>query len=319
MKLEPTFIVRDIPIYGDLILAPMAGFSDQPYRRLCREFGSAVSCTEFVLDTSLSYGSRRSEQILSFDPIERPVSVQIFGRDEDTLEQAARQVEQLGVDIVDLNLGCSVPKVLKRGAGACLLQDPARIGRIMARLCRTLSAPVTAKMRLGWDESSLNYLEVAKILEDNGAALIAVHGRTQSQNYDSPANWDAIAEVKQAAHVPVIGNGDVVRVADIERIKRHTGCDGVMIARAAIGNPWIFQRRDLEQVPLGERVAVMGRHLDLMVDFYGDEWGALRFRKHVAKYIRSVPDAARWRHQLMACTCRQEFMAILSSMAQAAQ
>jgi hypothetical protein len=218
--LETFFTVRDIPIYGDLILAPMAGYSDQPYRLLCREFGSAMACTEFVLDSSLSYGSRRTGQMLSFDPAERPVSAQIFGRDEDKLEQAARHVEQLGVDIVDLNLGCSVPKVLKRGAGAYLLQDPARIGRIVARLGRALSVPVTAKIRLGWDEGSLNYLEVAKILEDNGAALIAVHGRAQSQNYDSPANWDPIAEVKQAVRVPVVGNGDVVCAADIERIKR---------------------------------------------------------------------------------------------------
>jgi tRNA-dihydrouridine synthase B len=318
MARKPAFSVRNIPIYGDAILAPMAGFSDQPYRRLCREFGSAMSCTEFVLDSSLAYGSQRSKQMLSFDPAERPVSAQIFGRDEDSLERAGIHVEQLGVDIVDLNLGCSVPKVLKRGAGAYLLQEPARIGSILARLCRALSVPVTAKIRLGWDEDSLNYLEVARILEDNGAALIAVHGRTQSQNYDSPANWDAIAEVKQAAHIPIIGNGDVECVADIERIKRHTGCDGVMIARAAVGNPWIFQRRDLEQVPLAERVAVISRHLDLMVGFYGDEWGPIRFRKHVVKYLRGVPDATRWRKQLTACTCRQEFTAILSAMVQMA-
>src|SRR5262245_15867105 len=261
-SLQPTFMIRDIPVYGDLILSPMAGFSDKPYRLICREYGSAMSYTEFVSVDGILHGNDKTEQMLDFAPSERPMTFQIFGNDEVKIEEAARRIEQLGPSIIDLNMGCSVPKVSGRGAGAGLLREPAKIGRIFARLSKVLSIPVTGKIRLGWDNNSLNYLEVAKILEDNGAALIAVHGRTKAQAYNGTANWDAIAEVKQAVKVPVIGNGDVACVADIERIKRHTGCDGVMIARAAIGNPWIFQRKNIHEVTLDGKARLINWHLN---------------------------------------------------------
>jgi nifR3 family TIM-barrel protein len=250
----------------------------------------------------------RTLQALFFAPTERPVAIQIFGGDEDEIDQAARQVEQLGADIVDVNLGCSAPKVIKRGAGAGLLKEPAKIGRIVARLTRAVAIPVTAKIRLGWDADSRNYMEIAHILQDSGAALVAVHGRLQSQNYDACANWDAIAHVKQALHIPVIGNGDVRTVADIERIKRHTSCDGVMIGRAAIGNPWIFQRRDLAQVSLEERFAMVYRHLDLMTTFYGADRAPLLFRKHALKYLRGLPNVAALRANVLARTHPQEIV-----------
>ena len=311
--LTPSFIVGNIPVYGDLILSPMAGFSDQPYRLICREYGSAMSYTEFVSADGILHGNERTMEMLRFDPFESPVVFQIFGHDEATLEQAARKIEQLGPDIIDLNMGCSVKKISARGSGAALLKDPSKIGRIFAHLTRALSVPVTGKIRLGWDDASLNYLEVAKIIEDNGAALIAVHGRTKEQAYNGQANWDAIAEIKQAVSIPVIGNGDVRTVADIERIKQHTGCDAVMIGRAAVGNPWIFQRKDVHEVTLAEKTALIQRHLDLMLEFYGQERGLILFRKHIVKYIRGLAHSAKIRARLITCTRPEEFIALVNA------
>ncbi len=310
-SVKPTFKVRDIPVYGDLILSPMAGFSDMPYRLICREYGSAMSYSEFVSADGLLHASGRVGQMLAYDPVERPVVFQIFGSDETVLEAAARQIEPLGPDIIDINMGCSVHKVSQRGAGAALLREPAKIGRIFARLSRALTVPVTGKIRLGWDGQSLNYLEVARVMEDNGAALIAVHGRTKEQAYNGQANWDAIAQIKQATRIPVIGNGDVRSVADIERIKQHTGCDAVMIGRAAIGNPWIFQRKDIHQVTLAEKTRLIYRHLELMLDFYGRERGLVLFRKHVVKYVRGLAHIAAVKQELMTCSRPEQFVALV--------
>jgi tRNA-dihydrouridine synthase B len=306
-----TFIVGNIPVYGDLILSPMAGFSDQPYRLICREYGSAMSYTEFVSADGILHGNDRTLEMLRFDPSESPVVFQIFGHDEKVLAEAARKIEQLGPDIIDLNMGCSVKKVSARGSGAALLKDPSKIGRIFARLTHVLTVPVTGKIRLGWDDDSLNYLKVAKVMEDNGAALIAVHGRTKKQAYSGQANWDAIAEIKQAVSIPVIGNGDVRTVADIDRLKQHTGCDAVMIGRVAIGNPWIFQRKDIHEVTLAEKTALIQHHLDLMLKFYGQERGLILFRKHIVKYIRGLAHSAKIRARLITCTHPEEFITLV--------
>ena len=308
----PTFMIRDIPVFGDVILSPMAGFSDKPYRLICREYGSAMSYSEFVSVHAINHGNDRTFQMLEFDPSESPMTFQIFGSDETIIEEAARRIEQLGPDIIDINMGCSVPKVSGKGAGAGLLKDPPKIGRIFNRLTKALSVPVTGKIRLGWDENSLNYLEVAKILEDNGASLIAVHGRTKSQAYNGVANWDAIAEIKQAVRVPVIGNGDVTRVADIARMKQHTRCDAVMIARAAIGNPWIFQGKDIDQVSLSEKARLIHRHLQLMLEFYGEDRGLVLFRKHVVKYVRGLRHSSAVKARLVVCKTPEEFIDLMN-------
>jgi len=308
----PTFMVKNIPVYGDVILSPMAGFSDKPYRLICREYGSAMSYTEFVSADGILRHNDRTWEMLRFDPAESPMVFQIFGSDEDKLVEAARRIEQLGPDIIDINLGCSVRKVSARGAGAALLRDPAKIGRIFSKLTQTLAVPVTGKIRLGWDDTSLNYLQVAKVLQDNGAALVAVHGRTKMQAYNGAANWDAIAEVKQAVSIPVIGNGDVKTVADIARLKQHTGCDAVMIARAAIGNPWIFQGKDIEQVTLAEKAALIERHLNLMLEFYGQERGLVLFRKHIVKYVRGLSHIAQVKTRLITCTRPAEFINLMA-------
>lgn len=308
---SPTFYIREIPVYGDVILSPMAGFSDKPYRKICREYGSAMSYTEFVSVDGILHGNETTRRMLDFHPDESPMVFQIFGNDIDKFEQAARILEPLGPDIIDINMGCSVSKVAGRGSGAALLREPDKIGRLFNRLTTVLSIPVTGKIRLGWNDESLNYLEVVKAMADNGASLVAVHGRTKAQAYKGQANWDAIAEIKQQATIPVIANGDVKTAADIERIKQHTQCDGVMIARAAIGNPWIFQRKEIEEVSLTEKARLIERHLAAMLDFYGPERGLILFRKHVVKYIRGLSHINRIKQQLVTCTKPEEFIGLM--------
>ncbi len=304
------FYVRDLPIYGDLILSPMDGYSDLPFRLICRELGSAMSYTEFVNVDTLQHGRKRNSvswQKLAYDPSERPMTFQIYGHDEDRLVAAAQRLLEMEPNSIDINMGCYVKDIAERGAGSGMLRCPDKIGRVFARLSRTLPVPVTGKIRLGWDDHTRNHVAVAKILEDNGASLIAVHGRTKAQAYKGNADWDAIAEVKQAVRIAVIGNGDVRTVADIARIKAHTGCDGVMIGRAAIGNPWIFARKDREQVSLDEKIALMRRHLALNLDFYGESLGLVLFRKHAARYIAGLPSEEALRVPLLTCTTVAEF------------
>ncbi|MEK9163844.1 MAG: tRNA-dihydrouridine synthase family protein, partial [Chloroflexota bacterium] len=235
MLVKPSFVIRDVPIYGDAILAPMSGYSDLPFRSICRELGSAMSYTEFVPAPGVNAGAEAVFRRLLFTPAERPITFQMFGANENDLAEAARRIEQLGPDVIDLNMGCWADTVAGHGAGAGLLCDPQQIAVIFQSLTKAVSLPVTGKIRLGWDSASRNYLTVAKTLEDNGASLIAVHGRTKAQAYKGAADWDAIAEVKAAVKIPVVGSGDVKCPADIDRLKRHTGVDAVMIGRAAIG------------------------------------------------------------------------------------
>lgn len=235
------------------------------------------------------------------------MTIQIYGHDPDRLAQAAARVEELQPDIVDLNMGCYVKDIAERGAGSGMLRFPERIAQYFSRVSRELRVPVTGKIRLGWDDETRNYLTTAKILEDNGASLVAVHARTKAQAYHGNADWDAIAEIKQTVKIPVIGNGDVKTVADISRMKNYTGCDGVMIGRGAIGNPWIFSRRDRDEVSLQERVELLRRHLALNLEFYGERGGLILFRKHAARYITGLYGAAHLRVPLLTAQSVQEF------------
>jgi tRNA-dihydrouridine synthase B len=319
---SPLFHVREIPVFGDLVLSPMDGYSDLPFRSLCRELGSAMSYTEFVNVESLGWHGDRGEiawMKLKFEPTERPVVYQIYGHNEDRIVETARRLQDRGPDIIDINMGCYVKKVAERGAGSGLLREPAKVARLISRLSHLLRIPVTAKIRLGWDEDSKNYMEIAKILEDNGASLIAVHARTKEQGFTGSANWAAIGEIKQAVKIPVIGNGDVKTVADIARIKAQTGCDAVMIGRAAIGNPWIFAHKERDQVSPSEKIALMRRHLALNLAFYGQHWGLVLFRKHACRYISSTHGAAALRNTLMTCNELGEVERLLESYAQAYQ
>ena len=311
MTPEPAFHVREIPVFGRAILSPMDGYSDLPFRLICRELGSAMSYTEFtnVDELQSRKPTVKAWQKLRFAPSERPMTFQIYGHDEDRLVNTAIRLQEYGPDIIDINMGCYVKSISERGAGSGMLCQPDKIGRVFTRLSHGLRIPVTGKIRLGWDDNCRNYREVARILEDSGASLIAVHGRTRAQAYKGEADWDAIAEVKQTVRVPVIGNGDVRSVADIARLRGHTGCDGVMIGRAAIGNPWIFSGRDREQVTVAERADLMRRHLALNLDFYGPQTGLLLFRKHAARYIHGLPDEALLREPLLTANTVAEFEA----------
>lgn len=291
----------------------MAGFSDIPFRLICREFGMSMSYTEVISMDGVLWKNPKTFKLLDFRPVERPVTFQILGNDEDKITEACRMIEPLGPDIIDVNMGCSVSDIAGKGAGAGLLKTPSKIGRIFSKLTKVLRVPVTGKIRLGWDNKSRNYLEVARILEDNGASLIAVHGRTRSQFFFGKADWDAIAEVKQAVKIPVIGNGDVKCVADIERIKQHTGCDGVMIGRAAIGHPWIFQYKDRNKVSFHEKIDLIRQHLSHMLEYYGQDIGVVLFRKHVIKYIMGMHNATELRPSLLKCTSSAEILELITS------
>ncbi|MBI4772173.1 MAG: tRNA-dihydrouridine synthase [Chloroflexi bacterium] len=312
----PAFHVGPIAVPGDLILSPMDGFSDLPFRLICRELGSSMSYTEFVNVDEISSSRRRDTRAwkkLAYHPTEHPTMVyQLYGHDVDRLTAVAcRVVDEGRPDILDINMGCYVRSVSERGAGSGMLPPPGRIARLFSRLTESLSIPVTAKIRLGWDEGHRNYLEVARVLEDGGAALIAVHGRTQAQQYRGEADWAAIGEIKAAVKIPVAGNGDVKTVADIERMKRQTGCDAVMIGRAAVGNPWIFQRKDREQVTLADKIALVRRHLAENIEYYGPEIGLILFRKHVVKYIQGLPGEADMRIPLLTCRRAEEFVEVI--------
>ncbi|MDX9991454.1 MAG: tRNA-dihydrouridine synthase family protein [Anaerolineales bacterium] len=279
-----TFFIGNIPVHGDAILAPMDGYSDWPFRSLCCSLGSAISYTEFVKSEDIIHLFRRVRAKLTYHEAERPLTFQIYGDDPDVILEAALIAQDLGPDIIDINMGCPAKSVVYRGCGVGLMRDPHKVGLIFSKLTAKLRIPVTAKMRLGWDDC-LNYREIAHVAEDNGAALIAVHGRTKKQGYGGQANWDAIGEIKSLLKIPVIGNGDVKRVADIRRMKDQTGCDAVMIGRGAIANPWIFSGIDRENVSPQQVRETMGRHLEKNVAFYGGEDGERLFRKHAMHYL----------------------------------
>lgn len=299
--MTPDFNIAEIPIYGKLILAPMDGFSDIPYRSLCREYGSAVSYTAFVNAIEIEGGSPHAYNELDYLPEERPVIFQIFDSSVDRLLAAALKIQDLEPDAIDINMGCSVRRVSGRGAGAGLLKDPGKIAHIIQSLSRHLDVPTTAKIRLGWDESKLNYLDIAKAIEGNGGALIAVHARTRAQGYSGCANWDAIAAIKQHVSIPVIGNGDIRTISDIDEMLIHTNCDAVMIGRAAIGNPWIFRRQSFTDITIEEFKSVVFVHLDKMINYYGLEQAVILFRKHLAGYIRPLNPSVTLRQNLLRC------------------
>jgi len=282
------------------VLAPMSGFSDLPYRSLCRRMGSALSYTEFVSAKEVIHSrSRHWQKAFAFYEWERPVVMQIFEADEDSLVEAAVKLEELKPDVIDLNMGCSIQRVANRGAGAGLLRDPAKVARIFARMTRAVSCPISGKIRLGWDCRSLNFLDVVRAMQDNGAAMVAVHARTREQGYSGEADWQAIASVVDAARIPVIGNGDVQSVAGIEEMKRKTGCSAVMIGRGAIGNPWLFQKRERRLVPIDEKIQLILEHFAAMAAFYGAELAAILMRKHLSRYFAEQPGVRELRGSLV--------------------
>lgn len=307
---SPTFHVRDLPIYGDAILAPMDGYSDWPFRSLCRELGSAMSYTEFVKVEKILSRSKEPAKRLYFKEIERPITFQIYGDDPDLILKAALKVQELNPDIIDVNMGCPAKSIADRGAGVGMMPSPLRIARTFKKLTSALKVPVTGKIRLGWDKNK-NYKLVARVVEENGGSLIAIHGRTKEQRYTGSADWDAIAEVKSLVRIPVIGSGDVKTVADIEGMKQHTKCDAVMIGRGALANPWIFSHLDREQVTPEQVQETVRRHLARSVEFYGDEDGSRLFRKYAVQYLLMQTLTRETRREILKPRPSGEFLQML--------
>lgn len=302
----PHFYVRNIPIYGDMILAPMDGISSLPFRELTRQLGSAMSYTEFINASDVIMNRSLFKNRVIYSEAERPVVFQIYDENPERILAAAEKLMAFSPDVLDLNMGCSAQSIANRGAGSGLLRDPEKIARIFRLLRGSLPIPITAKIRLGWDEASKNYLEVARIIEDNGGDLIAVHARTRSQNYQQAPEWEAIAEIKKAVSIPVIGNGNVVTTQDIATIKQITACDGVMIGRAAISNPWIFSNLDRHQVlPQTVKMTAL-THLRRNVDFFGKERGVIEFRKFLKAYLKPYSLPAEILHSILLQKSHQE-------------
>lgn len=308
---SPTFHVAGIPIYGDAILSPMDGYSDQPFRSLCRELGSAMSYTEFVKVEDILDRRDYVADKLSFREEERPLVIQVYGDDPQKILEGTLVAQERGPDIIDVNMGCPAKTISARGAGVGLMRTPEKIAEIFRLLSTHLDVPVTGKMRLGWDEDNRNYLEVARIVQDNGGQLLAVHGRTKAQGYGGQADWHAIGEIVAALDIPVIGNGDINTAADIDRMKAATGCAGVMVGRAAMSNPWIFMGQEREDVPVSQVQETLLRHLAFNQDFYGPARGLVLFRKFAARYLAPFKLPREVRQRLLTAEVASEFIVIL--------
>lgn len=307
----PAFRVRDVPVHGSAMLAPMDGYSDWPFRSLCRRLGSSMSYTEFVQAEHILRSDRYMRAKLHFQEGERPVVFQLYGDQPQALLRAAQKIQELGPDVIDINMGCPAKSVAGRGAGVGLMRTPLKVARLFRLLSRSLHVPVTAKIRLGW-EGALNYKLIARIVEENGGSLVAVHARTREQNYRGPADWDAIAEVKSILSIPVVGNGDVRSPGDIRRMQDYTGCDGVMVGRAAIANPWIFSGRERSQVTPEQVRRMVSVHLHRNIQFYGAEDGPRLFRKHAVQYLMLRRLSRQDRKDLLRSRPSREFVALLS-------
>jgi len=282
---HPTFSIGEIPIFGKCILAPMDGYSDTAFRQICRRFGSALSYSEFINAIDVVQHNPYLEKRTQFIDYERPMGFQIFDNDPERLKNAALILREKNPDFFDINLGCSIKRVVNRGAGAALLREPEKIGKMFNLLSKSLDIPITGKIRLGWEKDQKNYLEIAKIIEDNGGKMLAVHGRTKDQAFKGEADWEAIAQIKSSLSIPVLGNGDIKNIEDINQRINFSNCDAVLIGRAAIGNPWIFSKIEKSTIPNEFFEKEVINHLQMMINLFGERRAVIRFRKHLSKYL----------------------------------
>lgn len=285
MNQDPAFFIDQIPVKGRLILAPMDGISDQPFRLLTHRLGSSLTYTEFINAIDVLFGHPHLEQHLTYTEEERPLIFQLYDESPERILRAALKLRPRNPDAIDINMGCSARTVSGRGAGAGLLRDPDKVFRLVQMLVNALDIPITAKIRLGWAQNTRNHIEIASAIQEAGGKMIAVHGRTRDQSFNHPADWQGIHEVKQAVSIPVIGNGDVTTPADALRMINETGVNGVMIGRAAVSNPWIFSGYDRSSVPLDLVRSTSFEHLQLMTRFYGLPRGIIVFRKFIKRYL----------------------------------
>lgn len=298
--------IGSVALENNVFLAPMAGVTDLPFRILCKEMGCGLVYSEMVSAKGILYDNKNTTELLEIDEKERPAAVQLFGSDPEILGAMAKKIESYPIDIIDVNMGCPAPKIVKNGEGSCLMKTPELVGKIVKSLVESQSKPVTIKFRKGFDDAHINAVEIAKIAEANGAAAVAVHGRTREQYYSGKADWDIIREVKKAVHIPVIGNGDIFTPQDAKNLLEHTGCDAIMVGRGAQGNPWIFKRilhyletgELLPEPTAEERVEKALHHAQMLIAYKGEYVGIREMRKHMAWYMKGLPGAAELRGKL---------------------
>ena len=294
---------------GNIILAPMAGITDMPFRALCREQGATFSYTEMISAKALYYKNKNTLPLLQVAEGERPIAVQLFGNEPDLLAQEALKLEDGPYDVFDVNMGCPVPKVVNNGEGSALMRNPEKIGQIVSAMTKVLHKPVTIKIRKGFSADQINAVEVAKRAEDAGAAAIAIHGRTREEYYSGHADYDIIRQVKEAVSIPVMGSGDIYKGKDAKRMLDETGCDAVMIARGARGNPWVCREvahyletgEELPRPSIEEVKEMVLRHAQMLIDFCGENMAIRQMRKHAGYYVTGYPDASKIRREVNLC------------------
>ena len=295
--------IGNIEIENCLALGPMAGVTDLPFRLLCKEMGCNMLYTEMVSAKAILYKNKNTKELLNIDKSEHPVGVQLFGSDPDIMAQIAAQVEEGECDFIDINMGCPVPKIVNNGEGSALLKQPKLVEEILTKMVKAVNKPVTVKIRKGFENGTVYAVEIAKIAESCGVSAIAVHGRTREQYYSGKADWDVIKDVKKAVKIPVIGNGDIFSAEDAKAMKEYTGCDGLMVARGARGNPWIFREikeylengNVIDKPTINDIREMIIRHAKMLVDYKGEYTGIREMRKHIAWYTAGLPHSAELR------------------------
>ncbi|MBQ7031438.1 MAG: tRNA dihydrouridine synthase DusB [Bacilli bacterium] len=317
------FFIGNVEIKNQVVLAPMAGITSTTFRRICKDMGAGLVVAEMVSDKALIYESKKTYELLKMDETERPISQQIFGGDADTMAKAAKIIEEyMHPDIIDINMGCPVPKVaVKNNAGSNLLKDPDRVKKIVEAVVSAVSVPVTVKIRSGWDENNINAVEIAKICESAGASAIFVHGRTRKQGYSGEADWNVIKDVVNAVKIPVIGNGDIKSCFDVEKMLKMTGCTAVMIGRGALGNPWLIKECvDYldngilpKEVSLKEKIDMMKYNVEELINDKNEVVGVLEMRTQLMYYLKGMPNTKNLKLAICKASSKDELIEILEN------